>query len=251
MGRKYTTSEACIYCGGKAGSEEHVFPQWLRERFQGIGTLEHKVNIKSPIRFKRGVKDVRVVVRSVCKKCNETWMSGLQNDAKPIIEALLDETATALDAEECKLLSSWAVMSAMCLETRNERPVWHYTDFDRTLFYTKRMIPNDTEVWICYWVNSPGPAYDGSNQANNEEKGYVATFGFGNILFQLFHVVPIDSEKRLSKKLTIQEPWTELLRPIRYPKDLPIRWRPRKEIDGDRGFQALHSRFLHPDAIKL
>ncbi len=51
-------------------------------------------------------------------------------------------------AEECKPLSSWAVMSSMSLESRNERPVWHYTELDRTLFYTRRVIPNNTEIWI-------------------------------------------------------------------------------------------------------
>jgi hypothetical protein len=178
-------------------------------------------------------------------------MSALQNDAKPVIMGLLDQTVASLDADQCKLLTSWAVMSAMCLETRNDRPDWLYTVLDRTLLSTQRTIPKNTEVWIGFWDNSPGPSYDGSYQTNPHEKGYVSTFGFGNLLFQLLHVTPVDPSSPKPRKLTIQEPWTEVLIPVRYPKDLPIRWRPKNGLDGEFGFRELHSRFLRSDAISL
>jgi hypothetical protein len=244
MSKKYTTSETCIYCGGKAGSEEHVFPQWLRERFTGSGTIEHQVNISSPVRFMQGVKDVRIVVRSVCKTCNGRWMSVLQNEAKPIIEGLLDETFATLILEDCRLLTSWAVMSAMCLETRNERTHWLYNDLVRTLFYKNKSIPDNTDVWLCCWVNSPGPSYEVRKSGGKDISGYVFTFGFGNLVFQVLHWMPIDSHKQQPKRITIEEPWDEVLIPIRYPKDSAINWRPKKGIDGEVGFKKLESRFL-------
>ncbi len=247
MSKKYTTSETCIYCGGKAGSEEHVFPQWLRERFTGSGTLDHKVNIDAQIRIKQGVKDVRVVVRSVCNTCNTGWMSELQNKAKPIIVGLLDETITSLSLEDCRLLTSWAVMSGMCLETRNERSLWLYTHLDRTLLYANRSIHETTEVWICYWVNSQGPFYEVRKSGGKDIELYVFTFVFGNLIFQVLHWVPIDFDKLQLERITIEGPWDVALIPIRYPKDSPITWRPKLGINGEDGFKQLESRFLRPE----
>ena len=148
---KYTTSDNCIYCGKKAGSEEHVFPQWLRKKFKGSGSLEHKVNINQPVLFKHRIEDVRITVRSVCQQCNNVWMSDLQQEAKPIIEGLLDETTTSLSLQDCRTLTCWAVMTVMCLETRNESSVWLYKPLERTLFYANREIPENTEVWLAHF----------------------------------------------------------------------------------------------------
>jgi hypothetical protein len=220
----------------------------LRKRFKGHGTLEYQVDIDSPVRFKKGVKDLRVVVRSVCTKCNTGWMHDLQDDTKPLIERLLGNQPTALDLMECRLLTSWAVMSTMCLETRNRQSVWRYTEFDHTLFFTKREIPKNTEVWICYWENSPGPSYDVRTPTSKHERGLVATFGFGKLVFQVLHVVPDDTDDGRIKRITLGAPWDEVLIPIRYPKDSQISWAPKKAIQGDPGIDALESRFIRPPA---
>jgi hypothetical protein len=246
MSKKYSSSKTCIYCGALSGSEEHVFPEWLRNQFKGKGTLEHKVDIDSPIRFKKGVKDLRITVRSVCVECNNGWMSKLQNDAKPLITELLHESTTTLDLAECKLLTSWAVMSAMCLESRNKREVWKYGELDHTLFFTKREIPKNTDVWICYWANSPGPSYDGRILSSLDKRGYVATFGFGNLVYQVLQVVPVDSNNLQQRKISIEAPWDQILIPIRYPKNLPISWPPKNAIQGDPGINALESRLVRP-----
>jgi hypothetical protein len=239
MSKTYTTSETCIYCGKEAGSEEHVFPQWLRERFKGAGTLEHKVNINEPVRLMRRIQDVRITVRSVCKKCNNGWMSNLQNKAKPIIEGLLDETNTTLSLEDARTLTSWAVMTVMCMETRNERPFWLYRELDRTLFYASKEIPKNTEVWIAYWVNSPGPFFEGKNGQAKDSDGHVSTFGFGNLIFQVLHIVPKGGGTPQAGRITIDDHWEKFLIPIRYPKEQ----KKTVPIDGEEGFQALESRF--------
>jgi hypothetical protein len=244
MGKKYTTTKTCIYCGAESGSEEHVFPDWLRKRYKGYGTLEHKVDIDSPIRFKRGVKYLTLTVRSVCNKCNKTWMKKIQDETKPVIERLLDSPSAPLDLGECRLLTTWAVMSTMCSETRNQQRYWRYTELDHTLFFTNREIPKNTDVWICYWANSQGPSYDGRAPWSRKERGFVATFGFGTLVFQVIHVVPVDPKDRETRNLVNGAPWDEILIPIRYPKDLPISWPPKKAIQGDPGIDALEARFV-------
>jgi hypothetical protein len=239
MSKKYTTSEKCIYCDKKADSEEHVFPRWLRDRFTGDATLEHKVNINEPVRFKRRVKDIRVVVRSVCAKCNNTWMSEIQNKAKPIIEGMLDRTNVTLSLEDARALTTWAVMSVMCLETRNERSHWLFSELERTLLYKNTDIPDLTEVWIAYWINSPGPFVEGKIGHTKDSDGHVATLGFGNVILQILHIVPKDAGKPQPKRITLDDPWEKFLIPIRYPKEQ----RTTFPIDGEEGFEALESRF--------
>ncbi len=100
-------TKTCIYCGSKAGSKEHVFPKWLRDDYEGFGTLEYHEHMDAVPRIKRNVRKLNIVVDSVCKtECNNGWMSVLQNDTKPLLKSLLDNPTTTLDVMNCKLLTS-------------------------------------------------------------------------------------------------------------------------------------------------
>ena len=245
MSKKFTTTKTCIYCGSQSVSEEHVFPIWLRNRFRGYGTLEHKVDLDSPIRFKTGVTDLRVTVRSVCKKCNENWMSVIQNDTKPLIERLLKDPTSDLDLRECRRLTTWAVMSAMCLETRNAPPEWRYTQVDHTLFQKRREIPDRTEVWICRWDNTTGPSYDSHLMGENHDRAYVVTFGFGTLIFQVLHLVPVDPNDGKTMWISDDLPWDDILIPIRHPRGSTASLAGKRAIDGEQ-MSLLESRFSRP-----
>jgi hypothetical protein len=246
MSKKHATTENCIYCGVNEVSEEDVFPKWLQRRFKrpedSHGTLERIPNLNSEVRIERSVRVLKVAVEAVCFECNNTWMSGLQNNTKPIIASLLDETTTSLTPEECRQLTCWVVMSAMCLEANNPRSKWLYDDLDRTLLKEKE-IPRNTEVWIGYWMNAPGEFYEGRLGYGTHYKGYVCTFGFGNLLFQLLHNVQSDRQPRNWN--TLSAPWNEMLIPIRFPKP-PVILPTKQPIQGEDGFSALSSRFLNP-----
>jgi hypothetical protein len=57
----------------------------------------------------------KIAIRCVCARCNNGWMSQLQERGKPLIERLWSDNACTLDLEECLSLSVWAVMTSMVL----------------------------------------------------------------------------------------------------------------------------------------
>ena len=63
-----------------------------------------------------GSKQVRVV----CKHCNETWLSLLENSAKPVLLPLITGSAGAREKEKQSILSSWAAKIAMTAEHINK-----------------------------------------------------------------------------------------------------------------------------------
>ena len=91
-------------------------------------------------------------------------------------------------------MNVYVVMSMMCLETRNRQAIWRYSELDHTLFYTKKEIPKNTEVWICHWKNSPGAFYEGRVLGMKHDRAFLTTFGFGNLVFQVLHVVPVNPD---------------------------------------------------------
>ncbi len=55
-------------------------------------------------------------VKWLCATCNNGWMSMLENEAKPILESILDEKLKDIDAASQSTLACWAVKTAMVLE---------------------------------------------------------------------------------------------------------------------------------------
>ncbi len=248
MSKKYSTTETCIYCGRKAGSEEHVFPNWLRKQFAGHGTLEYQGDMQSPVILTE-ITDLRVTVRSVCERCNQAWMGKLQEDTKPLIQSLLLNTPVILDVHECKLLTSWAVMTAMCGETRNPRSVWRFTEQERTVFYSyqDRPIPFQTYVWICRWEASPGPFIGGRmlemRGDGGGDRAYALTIGFGTLIVQVLKVAPADPNDQRTSMPNASLPWDDILTQIWEPESLPIRFPKRRAILGESEYALLEERF--------
>ncbi len=248
MSKKYSTTEKCIFCGKEAGSEEHVFPNWLRKEFKGHGTLEYQGDMNSPVLCTR-VTDLRLTVRSVCQYCNVGWMSRLQEGAKPLIKSLLSNSSVSFDACECKLLTSWAVMTAMCSETRNPPGVWRFTDQERTVFYSyeNRPIPIQTHVWVCRWEGSPGPFVVARLLEMRGEgagdRAYAMTIGFGTLIIQVLRVKPVDPNDQRSTMPRGSLPWDEIVTQIWNLESLPIRFPKRRAIQGENEFDLLAERF--------
>jgi|SRR6516164_2840227 len=88
----------CIFCEGASGasiSHEHVLPDWLNEVFPRDPATVHTLGTTSWVGLspgapvtkryrKRGHVTTRQV-RVVCEKCNNGWLSGLEDRTKPVL----------------------------------------------------------------------------------------------------------------------------------------------------------------------
>jgi hypothetical protein len=99
--------------------------------------------------------------RVVCEQCNNVWMSGLQDKAKPMMLPLIDATRTAgLRPTECAFLGSWGAVTGIMLEyhARNvvdeQRrsavygDVEHHSPAPNTAVFLTRVMPVDLEAAI-------------------------------------------------------------------------------------------------------
>jgi hypothetical protein len=196
-----------IFCGEPANSREDVWPRWLTSRFVAPGTMELE---RGPeLRMTRWrVNRPELVVRRVCTRCNNGWMSQLQERGKPLIERLWDEDQVTLSLDDCKALSLWAVMTSMVLQTFDDHDKWLYRDYDQTLMWHEQLIPSFTGIWIANCIGhtetySQGRSMTGTAQdTQRQARGSAVKMAFGNLGIQVLKVVPEGDTRRL-KEITV------------------------------------------------
>lgn len=87
----------CIFCGAPSGSLEDIIANWILDVAQIKG---RRVTLGFVMRFANGgtewVTEERpieeILLLSVCGKCNNEWMSGLERTTKPLLQDLLAPT---------------------------------------------------------------------------------------------------------------------------------------------------------------
>jgi hypothetical protein len=109
----------CILCGDDDLTEEHIVADWVhrafvrskkpRSDFSGtfIGPQEMRLSTRDPISS----------AKVVCRRCNNEWMSSIDNDAaialKPLIQGRTD---AVLGAEAQSAVSAWIFKSALIFD---------------------------------------------------------------------------------------------------------------------------------------
>jgi hypothetical protein len=143
----------CIFCGRKADSVEDLFPKWIdrmlelppdvgvqaRNRYQGI-----------PERSRVEARPRIVVRRRVCHKCNNRWMSRIQNDVQPLLANLImGEPGRPLPAAR-EPLERWMTMTTMVMEWASKFKVkGYYTQAERDRFRESQEIPPVTTLFLA------------------------------------------------------------------------------------------------------
>ena len=122
----------CVFCDGASGaslSREHVLPNWLRRLFprSPSDTHTHGVvswaagegDILSPPQVastqRSGQAGTRKV-RAVCKKCNNEWLSVMEQDTQPLLESLILGERRIIDLPEQPKLAAWVAKTVMTAE---------------------------------------------------------------------------------------------------------------------------------------
>lgn len=135
----------CIFCDNQSGSKEHLWPDWM-----------HRLITFAPINRQEGSghvlvgQDPEVTINTVCGTCNNGWMSQLEQKNVTRLKAMLLNTPITLDRGGMKLLTEWAVKTAMVsdsIKPRNDNENF-FTRDERIAIRESRTIPERTRVWI-------------------------------------------------------------------------------------------------------
>lgn len=156
-------SGTCIFCDARQDSNEHVFPQWLRDLFP-----EDKVGpaVARFIEGQPGDEPYNIIETGaiatieagiVCQECNNVWMSNMETQTRPLIEPQALGQPTTLDMAEQVQLAAWAVKTSMACEMTLRRRDDLFSPADRRIVRIERRPPASVIVQAAAYTGSEGP----------------------------------------------------------------------------------------------
>ena len=114
-----------------------------------LRTLQRRSERPGPVQTKK--------IRAVCSRCNNSWMSALEEEAKPILLRALTSQGLIVGPSEAERLSKWAVLKAIVGEHASGD---HLTPADdRSNFRSMQAIPSYFRVFANMHASTTQAAY--------------------------------------------------------------------------------------------
>jgi hypothetical protein len=237
----------CHFCDNAADSKEHAWPKWLASRF-GSSSSVLDVRIGDQAYVTRSKYPV-VTVRSVCRECNNGWMSRLEDDARPALELLLGERNARLDVQEMHLVSAWALKTSMVFESVDRANADFYTRVEREAFRRFMAIPEYTWIWVAGVRGFDAVFTDAHRLSITPTMGasdaVLTTLAFGNFAAQVLTLRPHrpEQDRDLISFETRAGPWVDIQLAV-WPHRLSgARWPMPVGLAGREGVELWASRF--------
>jgi hypothetical protein len=205
-----------MFCGQPASTKEHAWPEWLLELLGGgrVAVIQHERG-NEPMRTWRGV-GAGVTVKHVCRtRCNNGWMSDLEDCAKPILTPLVQGVRSSLDTLSQITIATWAVKTAMVFEATRVDHDWFYTREERRYVMEESTPPARTSVWIGSYSGRVG-AFCQADDLGGRTDGallrftaYATTMSFGPLVIQVNtgHLPPRISKNKIITADQSPGPW--------------------------------------------
>jgi hypothetical protein len=245
----------CIFCGNRAGNREHLFPAWILKKVEPIklaGFIGHNKNL---------VIEKEWTVKTICKTCNEGWMSKLETANEPLIGPPIDGKSILLDQLQRMFVAAWSAKTAMMMDstTQSARPLF-YTEDERHALMTSTEVPPRTTVWLGRFLGTVNLGAVSFNVSVREElwrdvwPTRVTTFLLGHLVIQVvtvhIHAVAVHASaeyrNRTIRISCTKGPWDEILVACWPPDGRNLYWPPVLAFHEDIGgmdFTALSDRY--------
>jgi hypothetical protein len=157
-GGAITGLEDCIFCASPADSGEDIFPSWIRKRIpQPTGPMPVIHNVDgTDIDVWNAYQLTFLKLKAVCARCNNTWMSRIENKVARILLNMIVGTSITLSPEEQVDLATWASLKSIVFE-----PVAQYAEVstasDRSILKLESRPPGHASVYLARYV--PGDLF--------------------------------------------------------------------------------------------
>ena len=242
----------CIFCGDRASTKEDAWPLWLMRLFPA--------NLTGTMDAQRGRKVLqswqsigpKLTVKYICARCNNGWMSQLEQQVKPIVEAIFSQESVLINSRQQAILGAWAVKNAMVLEALRPAQPWFYLPSERISLKETLYPPAQTYAWIAKCVEYNGSYSIASNLAGianeltSQVSGYVTTMGFGPLALQVLSMrLPESVPQNATVTASVQPgPWDQSTLCIWPSQQISQKWPPLFGLSGKIGMQALSERWM-------
>jgi hypothetical protein len=167
-------------------------------------------------------------IKVVCKTCNETWMSGIEEGVKSVLIPMLQGISVTLGTSDQVNLATWIALKVMVIETQNPNDAV-IGKYGRSVFMTKREIPSEMTIWIAthdterlymsYWHRSMKATLDNPAPSRRKLKDIqTTTFGVGHLFsFTVVSVLPLGIELQPEPDEAIWRLWPLSAGDIHWP----------------------------------
>jgi hypothetical protein len=202
----------CIFCGNPADSKEDLFPRWVLRRVDTRQPLYRQLGEDPP----EITDDQEVRLPCVCKKCNNTWMSGMETTVKKFLGPMIDDFSLPLDRQNQQNLTEWAMKCAMCNDTVDPHPRF-FTDPECHEFKQNRTIPDQTLVFAARFtgrsLDSNGVDFTLIEPASGTllVRGHIYTVMAGHVVLQVLSWHPDSPHQgKIIRFKAADGPWGKL-----------------------------------------
>jgi hypothetical protein len=140
----------CIFCGKRAASNEHIFPDWLNEEFPNETGERHVVTRKvgDEVTSWPSWETAFLKIKAVCRECNHGWMGSIEGHTKPVILPLIRGEERILSAVEQLQLGTWAALKALVYDAKAQYESLA-SEGDRQVMYEQRRPPANYRVSLA------------------------------------------------------------------------------------------------------
>jgi hypothetical protein len=224
----------CLFCQNPADSREHVWPDWVLGRLRGQRQPIKGFIEKKQIEF--GGSNPHLEIKCVCSKCNNGWMSRLEDANVPLIGCLMQDIALSLDESQQRTVAAWAVKTVMVMDA-SRRHGQFYTRTECRQLRLSLSVPPHTMVWLGRYSGVNNLAIYGTDlwEGGTPDDpraihGYANTTFVGYLAIQVLTLRPPRQDG--DRAVTIQPrkgPWDSLLVKV-WPFEKIIRWPPRSSF---------------------
>jgi hypothetical protein len=173
----------CIFCEKRAGSGEHMFPDWLNKVFDQI---EWQMPEGETPMWSRGAQDFRtdevseqvwgaseiasLILKKLCHECNTGWMADMEAVSAPLLTPMILGRPSTLNQTEQVTVGTWATKTVMVCEASmsEER---NFTPEDRKIVMNENRPPGHLRVFAASLEGLITPARFGVVRMEVQNKG--------------------------------------------------------------------------------
>jgi hypothetical protein len=190
-------------------------------------------------------------VNSVCARCNNGWMSELENRVKPIVEALFSEEPVTLKSDDQATLALWSVKNAMVFEELRGAQSRFFVQTERKALKETLQPTQLTSVWIAKCVWHGGPYCSASNLSGvveasaDQVKAYITTMCFGPLAIQVGSIkLPESIGPGTNVTADMRPgPWPSTALQIWPTQQEQVCWPPSVDLLGEAGLEEFRRRW--------
>lgn len=250
-----TTYSTCVFCdqNDSKPSKEDVLPKWIAKEFP---RTHWQITPIHAIPTYRAKGNLGIIAKAPCERCNNGWMSQLEDLARPILIALMHGTGPSMLSVEAQfIIARWFLKTVVMFDCHGHKVRECYFNSEErralmksisvpqnTLFFLGRyrgekdVIARETNLPIAFERATP------NGNLSCLVRGYAATFAIKHLSLQVFSMQrPPEEFTDIELGLSIPGNWSDACIQI-WPGEGDAKWPTPYYLD-DEGFKLFTERW--------